>query len=68
MVYKTHDDGQFWINNTQIECLMCKNRFFDKKKAMLNTTLLTFLRLDWVNKNASMLICRNCHFIHWFNF
>ncbi len=51
----------------QIQCLHCKYDRFEIGKALLNTRGMTFLDLDWLNENATTLICKRCGYIHWFN-
>jgi len=51
----------------QIYCLHCKHEFFELGKALLNTRGMSFLDLDWLNENATTLICKHCGYIHWFN-
>lgn len=55
------------IHGVQIVCLQCKNLFFYKGNALLNTRGMTFFGLDWLNEAAVTLICTDCGFIHWFN-
>ncbi len=51
----------------EITCLQCKNPFFHKGKALLNTRGMTFFGLDWLDQAAVILICAECGFIHWFS-
>lgn len=51
----------------QIRCMHCKYEYFEAGEALLNTRGMTFLDLDWLNNNATTLICKRCGYIHWFN-
>ncbi|KKM09925.1 hypothetical protein SY88_16905 [Clostridiales bacterium PH28_bin88] len=53
-------------NGIQVICGHCKNDFFHKGNALLNTRGLTFLDLDWLNQSATTLICTRCGYVHWF--
>lgn len=33
---------------------------------MLNTRGMTFLKLDWADRSAKVLVCANCTHITWF--
>lgn len=50
----------------QVTCLHCKHDKFHKGEGMLNTRVLTFFDLDWLDESATILVCANCGFIHWF--
>lgn len=53
-------------NGEQIACLQCKNFFFYKGRALLNSRGATFFGLDWLDDAAVTLACTACGFIHWF--
>ncbi|MBU2883233.1 zinc ribbon domain-containing protein [Psychrosphaera sp. B3R10] len=57
---------RYEINEHRIKCNQCQNEFFDKGEAQLNTAGMSFIGLDWANKTATTLACRNCGFIMWF--
>ena len=59
--------GTHSIKGVEIKCLICKNQFFDERKIQLNTTGMTLFGLDWANKNATVLSCKNCGYMHWFH-
>lgn len=50
----------------QVHCPHCGGKNFDTGSALLNTTGLTFLGLDWANRSAHQLICTACGHIDWF--
>lgn len=49
-----------------VTCSHCGGREFSKGEAMLNTAGLTFLDLDWANRSATVLTCKNCGHLEWF--
>ena len=57
---------EYKIDDDFITCSHCKNTYFFKGSAMLNTAGMTFLGLDWANRTAITLMCDNCGLIHWF--
>ena len=57
---------EYKIDDDFITCSHCKNTYFIKGSAMLNTAGMTFLGLDWANRTAITLMCDNCGLIHWF--
>ncbi len=56
----------FQIQGRQIVCPHCGNSRFDLASALLNTPGMTFFGLDWANRTASVLCCRQCGRIEWF--
>ena len=49
-----------------IQCPHCGNNMFEKGEAQLNTSLMTFFKLDWLDESATLLICTHCSQIQWF--
>jgi uncharacterized protein len=56
----------FRMQGKKIKCPHCGNKIFEIQSKLLNTAGLTFLSLDWANKQASILICTRCSGIQWF--
>jgi predicted nucleic-acid-binding Zn-ribbon protein len=54
------------VKGIQLKCPVCSNDRFHSKRVMLNTTMLTFLDLDWANREAQCFICSDCTHISWF--
>ena len=50
----------------QVVCTHCKHERFEEGKALLNTRGMTFFNLDWLNDEATILICKRCGYTHWF--
>ena len=53
-------------NGKQLICPICSNNTFAVRKVQLNTKGLTFMGLDWLNKNADVYTCSNCGYLYWF--
>lgn len=54
------------IKGHKLSCLVCKNDTFWERETLMNTTALTFFKLDWLNRKATNYICDNCGHVHWF--
>ncbi len=61
------DPQSFIVNGNELRCPICNNRHFRSKRVLLNTTAMTFLNLDWANRNANCYVCSNCNYILWFH-
>lgn len=57
---------EYEIVGIQVKCSHCGAREFDESEALLNTAGLSFLDLDWANRSASVLQCKNCGHLEWF--
>ena len=49
-----------------LECQICANPEFEERSAQLNTALMSFMGLDWLNKSARCFVCVHCGYVHWF--
>lgn len=58
--------GRFQVADRPVKCPHCGNDTFTEGAALLNTTVMTFLDLDWANRSASTLTCAQCSRIEWF--
>ena len=57
---------EYLIADRQLVCPHCGNTRFEQGEAMLNTAGLTFLKLDWANRSATIFECTACGRIEWF--
>ncbi len=57
---------KYQAGNSNLVCPCCQNDTFDKDYRQLNTKGATFFGLDWANRDATILICRQCTYISWF--
>ncbi len=54
------------VAGKKLECTICKSTLFWTRKTLMNTVGMSFLNLDWANKNATNYVCDNCGYVHWF--
>ena len=54
------------IKGNKLSCSVCKNDTFWERKTLMNTKMMTFVKLDWLNKKAQNYICDNCGHVLWF--
>lgn len=54
------------INGKQLFCVICRHDLFSRRSVLLNTRILTFLHLDWLNKASTSVVCDRCGYIHSF--
>lgn len=59
-------EPHYEIAGEQIVCPHCGGQSFELGEAQLNTAGMTFFNLDWLNRNATLLICSDCSNIQWF--
>ncbi|MBZ5741139.1 hypothetical protein [Nocardioides mangrovi] len=55
-----------WIGDRQLSCLVCDGRLFAYRQVLLNTAGMTYVGLDWLNRAAVGVVCRECGFVHEF--
>lgn len=58
--------GRFRAANQPVVCTHCRSELFERREAQLNTTGMTLLDLDWMNRSGIALICTTCGLIQWF--
>ncbi len=58
--------GRFTAAGKPIACPHCAGGVFELRSAVVNTRALTFLRLDWLNRGAAVLVCESCGLLTWF--
>ncbi len=58
--------SRFTVAGIPVRCTHCDGVTFDLRHALLNTGGMTFLRLDWANRQAAVLVCSSCSAAHWF--
>ena len=59
-------DSEVFLGERQLFCLVCEGASFGYREVLMNTSGMTFLDLDWANKNAHGIICRSCGYVHTF--
>jgi len=62
-----NDQGfEYEAGGKAILCPRCGNTRFRKSKAQLNTKDMTLWGLDFLDKSARILHCKQCGYIRWF--
>ena len=54
------------IRGKSLICPVCGGDEFRGRKTLMNTPGLTFVGMEWANKQADNLICDACGYIYWF--
>ena len=60
------DDGHFDVAGKRVVCSHCSGVLFASQDILLNTWLLSLLRIDWLDSSATVLTCRKCGKLTWF--
>jgi hypothetical protein len=61
------DKDEFQSGGLDIRCTQCGGTHFRRRKMLMNTRGLTYFNLDWLNKGAMALICKQCKMIQLFS-
>jgi hypothetical protein len=59
-------DGHFEVVGKKVSCSHCHGTRFAAKDILLNTWLLSLLRIDWLDSSATVLACEKCGQLTWF--
>lgn len=57
---------RYKVAGETLKCSHCKFEGFECSSIQLNTSFMTFLDLDWLNKNARVFNCQKCGKLQWF--
>ena len=60
------EDGHFEVVGKRVSCSHCSGSSFTAKEILLNTWLLSLLRIDWLDSSANVLSCDKCGQLIWF--
>ena len=58
--------ASFAAGGKQVRCPHCGSDRFHDRRILLNTAGMTYIGLDWANKEATALTCGRCSMIQWF--
>jgi len=58
--------SRFTAGGVVVRCTHCGGERFDAREALLNTTIMTFLDMDWLDRSATVLVCVQCAAMRWF--
>lgn len=61
------EDGGFTVVGKQVTCDHCGGARFKAREILLNTWVLSLLRIDWLDSSATVLSCTSCGRITWFS-
>jgi len=64
--FRALEPGHYEAAGRQVACAHCGGKTFAEHEALLNTTGATFVKLGWLNKSGTALVCQNCGLIQWF--
>ncbi len=59
-------NGHFAVVGKRVSCAHCQGSKFIAKEILLNTWLLSLLRIDWLDSSATVLSCERCGQQVWF--
>ncbi|MCL2817446.1 MAG: hypothetical protein FWD39_03540 [Clostridiales bacterium] len=59
--------GKVVFKDKELVCPVCSSTDFWERKTQLNTAEMTFLGLDWANKDAINYVCGHCGYMFWFH-
>lgn len=54
------------IKGNTLKCVICGHDKFWHRTTLMNTKGVSFLGLDWANKEADNYVCGHCGYVHWF--
>ena len=58
---------KYLVARRPCRCQHCGYEGFIKRSAQLNTSILSFFNLDFLNRSATVLTCGGCGLVHWFD-
>jgi predicted nucleic-acid-binding Zn-ribbon protein len=58
---------EFTAKGIEIQGPICNRKDFWEGKAQLNTAAMTFLNLDFLNREVQTLTCDHCGYVLWFD-
>jgi len=59
-------DGRYEVFGKRVVCHHCGHASFKAQEILLNTWLLSLLRIDWLDSSATVLTCNTCGRLTWF--
>lgn len=58
--------GHFTVAGKPLSCSHCGGTEFTAQQVLLNTWLMSLLRIDWLDSSATVLSCNRCSKLTWF--
>ncbi|MEQ9561689.1 MAG: hypothetical protein RLN69_04150, partial [Woeseiaceae bacterium] len=59
-------DSRYTVAGKALTCSHCGGDTFREQQVLLNTWLMSLLRVDWLDSSATVLSCENCNKLTWF--
>ena len=59
-------NGRYAVAGKALTCSHCGGDTFREQQVLLNTWLMSLLRVDWLDSSATVLSCENCNKLTWF--
>ncbi len=70
LIRETESAGQIaaerFVLGNKLTCPVCGYDQFRKRSTLMNTPGMTFLGVEWANKQADNFICGKCGYVYWF--
>jgi len=63
---KQREVAEHSIAGNKLECPVCHHNKFYTRRTLMNTPGMTFLGIEWANKEATNYICEKCGYVMWF--
>ena len=60
------DNGCYEVAGKKVACSHCGGDDFKSQEILLNTWLLSLLRIDWLDPSSTVLVCKKCGKLTWF--
>jgi hypothetical protein len=54
------------VHGKILKCPVCNNKHFWHRTTLMNTSGMTFMGWEWLNKEANNYICEKCGYVYWF--
>lgn len=64
---KTEEPFPILVKGKQLNCSVCSNDLFLKKRIQLKIAVLIFFNNPWRDTNATCYVCSSCTHIMWFD-
>ena len=61
------ESGHYEVAGKIVQCSHCSGTQFAANEILLNTWLLSLLRIDWLDSSATALTCEQCGKLTWFS-
>ncbi len=58
--------GAFTVGGRKVTCPHCGGTLFSKRRASLNTAASAATNTEWLDSEATVLVCASCSRLEWF--